>query len=276
MAASLRLALVVAGYFGGLGMAQPAPTTADPLPEFDAAFLRPTPPDEAPQRPNGMPIRIFNLRGGPGTYDPGQLVCEHCSLEYLTWVAYEKTPLAVTVLDWMRNDLYDLIAKVPQGASEHDAHLMLQQLLSERFHMTVHHVSRQLPGLVMKVGKQAPNVQPSEAAAQGKLVAPYLEDCLFKVDAKGSTMSELADLLSRETRSPVVDKTGLEGRYHFAFAWLATVDRNGEGRCAPKNMPAGRDALDAVQKQLGLKIEWRKLPGDAVVVDSALEMPVAN
>ena len=280
MASILRFALVLAtASLCGVALAQPADTAVDRLPEFDAASVKPTPFDAVLRGPGGMPLRMFNLRGGPGSEDPGQLSCEHCSLEYLTWVAYEKIPLAVTVLPWMRDDMYDVIAKVPEGSTEHDVHLMLQQLLAERFQLTVHHVSRQLPGYVMKVGNRPPKVQALSKdmpVAEGRLPAPYLEDCAFKIDAKGISMSELADLLSRETGSPVVDKTGLDGRYHFALTWLATVDRYGAGRCTPRKIPAGRDPLDAVKKQLGLRIEQRKLPGDAVVVDSALEVPTGN
>ena len=111
---------------------------------------------------------------------------------------------------------------------------------------------------------------------QGLPSHPYLEDCLFKVDAKGNTMSELADLLSREVSSPVADKTGLEGRYNFSIAWFPVARMASEGRCAPRHITAGRDALDAVKKQLGLKVESRKLAGDAIVVGSALKVPTGN
>ncbi len=225
----------------------------------------------------------FGPQGGPGTDEPGQLVCMHCSLERLIGVAYEKSPRAITVLDWMYYELYDLIAKIPPGSTVHEVHLMLQQLLDERFHLAVHHVSRELPGLVMTIGKRPLKLQalvrgdPASATVpQGPAPYEYLEDCLLKVDAKGNTMSELAELLSREMNSPVVDKTGLEGRYHFSLAWFPSPRMASEGRCAPRHIIAGRDPLDAIQKQLGLKVESRKLPGDAVVVDSALKVPTEN
>jgi uncharacterized protein (TIGR03435 family) len=261
--------MLAAGWLTGLAMAQP-------LPEFDAAYIQPASLEDAPRLPNGRFLPGFGPQGGPGTSEPGQLTCSHCSLERLVQVAYEKNFGAITPLPWMRDELYDLIAKVPAGSSEHDVHLMLQQLLNERFRLTVHHVSRDLPGFVLTVGKRSPQLQSVAVGTEGQMPNPYLEDCLLKVNAKANSMSELADLLTREENTTVVDKTGLGGRYHFSFAWFPTRQLAGEGRCTPKHMPAGRDPLDAVRKQLGLKVESRRVPTDAVIVDSALKAPAGN
>jgi uncharacterized protein (TIGR03435 family) len=245
----------------------------------------PTSLDDLPRATNGLPRPFHSVgpQGGPGTTEPGQLICTHCSLERLIGVAYEKSPPAIAVLNWMSYELYDLIAKIPSGSTEHDVHLMLQQLLNERFHLEVHHESGELPGFVIVAGKRPPKLQAfaggelaSATVPQGPLLHPYLEDCLLKVGAEGNTMSELADLLSREVGSPVADQTGLQGRYNFSIAWFPIARMASEGRCAPRHVTAGRDALDAVKKQLGLRVESRKVPGDAVIVDSALKVPTGN
>jgi uncharacterized protein (TIGR03435 family) len=245
----------------------------NPLPEFDAAYLAPTPEVEIP-RINGVLIRGFSfLQGGPGSVDPGQLQCRHCSLEFLVRTAYEKPQEAFTGLGWMPEALFDLIAKVPQGTTEHESHLMLQQLLAERFHLTVHHVPRELHGLMLTAGNRPPNLPPAAGdAAPPKL---YMQDCLFHFEAD-STMAELAAWLSREEYRPVADRTGLPGRYHISFAWFPSAKLAGSGHCTPGHLKAGHDAVDAIRKLLGLKVASHKLPGDAIVVDSALETPIEN
>ena len=89
-------------------VAKPPQATIDHLPEFDAAYIVPTSLDDLPRRPNGMPLPLhgFGPQGGPGTSEPGQLVCTHCSLELFIVVAFEKSPPAITVLDGMRDELY--------------------------------------------------------------------------------------------------------------------------------------------------------------------------
>jgi uncharacterized protein (TIGR03435 family) len=80
-------------------------------------------------------------------------------------------------------------------------------------------------------------------------------------------MHQLAVLISRMTRTPVLDKTGLAGFYEFKLEW------------APENSPesaTGPSIFTAVQEQLGLKLEWRKGPVEVLVVDHAEKIPLEN
>jgi uncharacterized protein (TIGR03435 family) len=83
-------------------------------------------------------------------------------------------------------------------------------------------------------------------------------------------MQVLASLLSRFQNQLVVDKTGLSGRYQFKLEWAAEIRLNGGAAETPG--PSLSDALN----QLGLKLEARKEPLDAIVVERAEKTPTDN
>jgi uncharacterized protein (TIGR03435 family) len=83
-------------------------------------------------------------------------------------------------------------------------------------------------------------------------------------------MQVLASLLSRFQNQLVVDKTGLPGRYQFTLEWAAEIRVNG----APAETP-GPSLSDALN-QLGLRLESRKEPLDAIVVEGAEKTPTEN
>jgi uncharacterized protein (TIGR03435 family) len=83
-------------------------------------------------------------------------------------------------------------------------------------------------------------------------------------------MNRLAALLSRTTRMPVLDKTGLTGFYQFDLRYANEVSPK------PEEIPAGPSIFTAVQEQLGLKLESKKGPVEVLVVDHAERIPVEN
>jgi uncharacterized protein (TIGR03435 family) len=79
------------------------------------------------------------------------------------------------------------------------------------------------------------------------------------------TMPSFADLLTRELKTPVVDLTETPGAYDFKLEWSVEGDAN----------DAQSALFAALQQQLGLKLESRKLPVALIVVDRA-EKPSDN
>ena len=251
------------------------PAAAQTLPEFEAAVIKPSEIVSAPIGPGRGPMMraLPALRGGPGTTEPGEFRCTNCSLEFLIGLAYRLRPMEVADQDWMYFTNYDLIAKVPVGSTRHDVALMLQQLLIERFQLTSHFVRKQLPALVLSVGKQPPKLQPAEARGPSQPTPdPLLTNCLFQLTGHANSMQQLAEALSEEVHSPVVDMTGLKGNFDFSFAWYPSESLAGGG-CKRPRVPAGRDPADAVRHQLGLRVDARKILRDDLVVDSALKIP---
>jgi uncharacterized protein (TIGR03435 family) len=91
--------------------------------------------------------------------------------------------------------------------------------------------------------------------------------------AKSQPMSALVDMLSREFRMPILDKTGLAGRFDFMLEFAPQPP----GALTPDSTDeSGPNLLTAVQQQLGLKLERRKIPLDVLVIDRADKVPTEN
>lgn len=179
---------------------------------------------------------------------------------------------------WLETDRFDVIGKTPPTTSADTVKLMLQALLAERFDLVLHKDSQPEPAFVLSVGKGKPSIKESAGSGQSGCdpqqqtptpgTVPYIV-----VDCHNMTMAELAealhDMAGGYLSSPVVDSTGLEGTWDFELKWT------GRGNLA-KAGDDGISIFDAVEKELGLKLELRKAPMPVIVVDSANEKPTDN
>ncbi len=105
----MRQKLWIAGFLLSLSVFG---QTADSL-TFEVASVKRTPPPE----PNA---RVFfgPPRGGPGTSDPGQITWTNAALRNILMTAYDVQTYQVTAPDWMNTERYDIVAKVPAGATK--------------------------------------------------------------------------------------------------------------------------------------------------------------
>ena len=248
--------------------------------------------------------------GGPGSSDPGQIAYTNYLLKDLVYRAYEVPPHQLSAPSWMDDgERFDIVAKVPPGATKTDVPLMLQNLLEERFHLKVHHESREAPAYALTVGKNGSKTQeyavplPADIVEAARITG-YDKDGVPIVrpgystgmmgSANGQTfiaiarqpIGSLCQFLSKILQTPVVDLTGLTGRYdvrlHFAveqIAPLATSAPSGETGLSPAAPQASDPAptlVEAVQNQLGLKLEAKRLPVDFLVVEHAERRPTEN
>ena len=178
-------------------------------------------------------------------------------------------------LDW---DRFDVVAKVPPSTSPETAKLMLQGLLADRFKLVVHRDTRPMPGLVLAVGKGKPKLKEAEDSGNTGCqtqppprpnpdVIPYV-----MASCRNLTMEAFAAILrglsTEYVTSPVVDSTDLKGAWDFDLKWT------------PKGpLAAGRGGIslfEAVDKQLGLRLQPQKLPMPVIVVDSVNRKPTDN
>jgi uncharacterized protein (TIGR03435 family) len=183
-------------------------------------------------------------------------------------------PAAMTKQD--QSNWFAVQAVAAESALTQDqARVMLQTLLAERFQLRFHRESRDLPIYALVLAKNG---------SKGKLSTEPLTDGLcgegaaraaaLKVPGPGevsckptATMAQLADRLTAQTDRPVVDKTGLTGRYAYSFRYSL------EGAPLEPNSPPS--FFTAIQEQLGLKLEPQKSQVEMLVVDHA-EPPTAN
>jgi uncharacterized protein (TIGR03435 family) len=174
---------------------------------------------------------------------------------------------------WMGFARFDVNAKARRTTSEETMRVMLRSLLAERFQLKIHTEDRPMPAFVMTVGK---HLQMKEAAGGGEGMPDcqpeQAPDSRVKITCRNITMGGLATRLHQFAggylNHPVVDATGLEGRYDFTLAWT--------GKGALGTAPGSISIFDAVDKQLGLKIEAGKRPLPAIVIDSVNQTPTPN
>lgn len=178
--------------------------------------------------------------------------------------------------NWLELDRYDVTGKLPPGSTPQRAKLMLQALLAERFHLVAHADTKPMPAYALTAKHPSlKDADPSaEKGCQGKprpqgtpATAPV------EVSCHGLTAAEIAtnlhDMAGGYLRQPVVDSTGLKGTYDFDLKWTS---RN-------RLAAAGADGIsvfDAVEKQLGLKLDLQTAPLPVVVVESVDEKPTPN
>jgi len=179
---------------------------------------------------------------------------------------------------WLETDRFDIIAKTSPTASKDQQRLMLQTLLTDRFHLVTHTSEKPMPAYVLTTIKGK-----SKLTAADDPSAP--DNCAFQPPpnpgpnsniaflCKNTTMETLAKNLRQwggaYTPKPVVDATSLKGGFDFRIEWT------GKGQLAR----AGADAItlpDALEKQLGLKLDLQTAPRPVLVVDSVLQHPTPN
>ena len=165
--------------------------------------------------------------------------------------------------DWIRTRSirYDIVAKTNSGTAAEQIPAMMQALLAERLKVVVHHEPKVLSYLALTIGKKGAKL--GAAAAGGNRTAVS-----GRISSKEISVARLATLLSRFERQIIIDETHLEGPYAIELEWTP------EHRLA--EVPSGVSFYSALQDQLGLRLEPRKGPVDAIVVDRAQKIPVEN
>lgn len=120
--------------------------SSETLPSFEVASIKPAAPME------GGRIMV-RMAGGPGTPDPGQLTYTNVSLKNVLQNAYNVKGYQIQGPDWLDSARFDITAKVPLGTTKEQFRLMLQSLLSERFKLTLHHSTKDMPIYALVVAK---------------------------------------------------------------------------------------------------------------------------
>jgi bla regulator protein blaR1 len=194
------------------------------------------------------------------------------------------------VPNWARDERFDIEAKLNPDLADRLKKLspddrtaarqhMLQTILAQRFHLTIHRETRELPVYVLAIAKNGPKLQEAKPgdtypnglkSVEGGRAGPGI--LLMGLDigqmiGQGVTTARLARGLSAQLGRPVVDKTGLTASYDLRLSWKDEDDDQAD--------PNGASLFTAIQEQLGLKLESGKGPVEVIVVDR-IERPSAN
>jgi uncharacterized protein (TIGR03435 family) len=271
--------------------------------EFEVASIKAAPP------PDGKGMRVW-IRGGPGTSDPTRLVIENFNLFGLVTRAYDVKGFQISGLDGASSERFNITAKVPEGATKEDLLVMLQNLLTERFKLRLHHETKEMPIYELVVGKGGPKFKESSGeppkddvtAAPGPPPGRKLDKDGYPMPPPGmaaftmvngsararfnaayESMQDLATTLANQMDRPVVDATRLKGKYDFILSWApegirmgAGPPTGGEGPAASAPDESGPSLISAIQEQLGLKLDSKKAPVDTLVIDHYEKVPTEN
>jgi uncharacterized protein (TIGR03435 family) len=163
---------------------------------------------------------------------------------------------------------------------------MLQHLLAQRFHLTLHREEREMPGYQLvvdakgiKMKESAKSPQPSDDGTPGKRSGPHMSVDFgggpivdYRIVASMQSMTDLAATLEKRLSIPVRDRTALTGLYDFQLEF-SDEDASAAGNGPPPVL----DALPpAVRNQLGLRLDRNKVKVPMLVVEEADRIPTEN
>jgi len=151
---------------------------------------------------------------------------------------------------------------------------MLQTLLAERFKLAVHRDSKEMAALVLTVGKSGHKLQPADAEG-----SPSLQIGNLNLTGKGATVGQLVDFVANELHTPVIDQTGLTGRFNYFLdiePYFSEESRKATGPGGGPPPDANAIIAVAMQKELGIKVESKKVPVEVIVVDRVEKSPAEN
>jgi len=243
----------------GQQAASPMPSmAANAHPSFEVAMIRAANPNET----NGGGFTV----GGHRILIQSQTVNDLISFAY----AVHRKQI-VDSPTWLGTEKFDIDgqADLPGVANLHQVQEMLQKLLSDRFDLKLHHDKRDLSIYAIKVAKGGPKLARSAENAYGlPTQSGHGHGSQQQRKFTNNSMSDFALGMQAYIDRPVVDETGLPGRYYFILKW--TPDNS------PANEPdAPPGIFTAVQEQLGLKLEATKGSTEVLVIDH-VERPSAN
>jgi uncharacterized protein (TIGR03435 family) len=230
--------------------------------------------------------RWFAQNNG-GSIREGRYANRDATMLNLIEAAYGVTEDAVAGgPSWLDTDIFDVIAKVPDGTTLATARPMLQALLAERFGLVTRNDTRPMPRYVLSVGKDGSKLKPAtkstDSGCQQQMFpppvggrAPNLPN--IKATCHNLTSQQIAENLRQiaglqiNSYLPheVADFTKLEGAWDFDLEFTPIALLEGKGR-------DGITLFDAVSKQLGLTLELKNVPMPALVVESVNRKPTPN
>jgi uncharacterized protein (TIGR03435 family) len=236
-------------------------------PAFETASIKPT-------APGGNPAVEWTIGPTPG----GGLHVENLSLKAIILWAYELQGYQVSGgPSWVDSVHWTIMAKAPEVQKPEDsvqwkdmnreqqariislARQRMQALLAERFHLVLKRETKEGQIYALTVGKNGSKMKESASGGVSASARSIL--------SHGTTMQFLTTLLGSNLRRPVIDETGLKGNYSFELKWVPDQPASIEPDATPAE--PGPSIFTAIEEQLGLRLELRKAPVEAIVIQSA-------
>ena len=251
--------------------------------QFEVASVKPAADPPGPQIAMAMARMGGMMPSAIAMPDSGRVRMKNMTLRALVAAAYRLRADRVTGPSWMDDNFFDVEATMPAGADKDQAHEMLQALLIERFGLAFHRETKEMSGFALTVGKNGAKLEeatPPSAADEAlsprersqKMMAQMQERMRNGPRVAGgqswhfssTTTAALADRLTGIVGGPVVDETGLTGKYTFDMATHPATDDTPE------------QTVFSELERMGLKLTSRKISAEFLIVDKLSKMPTAN
>ncbi len=299
--------------FGGLVLGQPASpeaTPGEPRPTFDLADVHPS------THALTQAIRVLGVRApvlrATGRYELNSATM----LDLIKIAYNLDADKVLSGPSWLEADRFDIVAKSPKGTSPETASLMLQTLLADRFKLMLHKDAHPLPTYALSVAKGGHKLKESDGSGEpgckmtiqqnSGLQSSSVESAIqtgapltlrlptFLYTCQNITMAAFAEQMRTMQAAqvyiganPTADQTGLKGAFDFSFKYsqkpptaattLVTAGANGAATTLTVSVVGDSISLfDAMEKQLGLKLDPVTLPIPVLIVDSVNRKPTPN
>lgn len=234
-----------------------APMAKDVHPSFEVATIKPSDP----------------LDQSSGFHTAGhRLFYENQPMEQLIAFAYGVHPKQIAgAPDWFSKERYD-VKGVPDAEGEPNQEQqqeMLRKLLAERFGLKFHREKRDLSIFAVTVAKGGPKLTATKSEANGlpdQTGSNNGAEQMWRFT--NNSTADFASMMQYFLDRPVIDQTGLTGKYDFSLQWTTDATLNNDPKAPP-------GLFTAVQEQIGLKITPTKGSAEVLVIDHA-ERPSAN
>lgn len=200
---------------------------------------------------------------------PGTLTMRDVTVATCIKFAYGVQDSQISGPEWLQSEHFDITAKADEPVAIDRLKLMMRALLADRFRMSFHRQSKELRSYVMTVAKNGHRLH--ESPPGGK---PFRENSAIGTVVRATTMKEFGDFMAGPLQAPVVDMTGLSGRYDFVLDFT-------------RYLPVGETVMKmdfdnstgiiiaALKGELGLNLESRKELVEVLVIDH-VERPSEN
>jgi uncharacterized protein (TIGR03435 family) len=249
--------------------------------KFDVATIKPGAPKP------GLPDSAWQL-GPPAR---GSVEIMNLELKKIIASSFRIQDIMVFGPSWLDSTRYNIVGKGPDPNAPNPAVWeMMRSLLADRFHMKYHLEDREMPGYVLSVAKGGPKLRdPAQGqCAQAIKEANNCGDIRFLPFGVGIYNMPIGALIGglgrrlqdrpfqQEQRLPVMDQTGLTGKYDIDVIWMPFGMKAEDLDGVQKDLiPPDVSLSQAMEQQAGLKLEAKKVPVPVVVVDQ-IEKPADN
>jgi uncharacterized protein (TIGR03435 family) len=242
---------------------------ANAKPEFTVATIKPARP--------GAPRGGYGFRGQDVT-------TTNVTVNWMIKLAYNVHARQISGgPSWLDSDKYDVVGRpdTPGQPSRDQMKLMIQKLLADRFQLKFHLEKRELPVYAMVVAKAGPKITVSAGDPKAFPGIGFAQGPgMISLVGRNTGLDGVANgLQSNVLDKPVVNQTGLTGRYDFILRFTPDATQLASFGAIPPANPADLDAppdiFAAFEQQLGLKLQSTKAAVDVMVIDK-IERPSEN